>query len=208
MIVYVITNRANNKQYVGQTTVSLEHRMNIHKKVAKVRAYPLYHAFKKYGIEAFTMVQVDTCTNIDELNTKEQEWIAKLNTISPNGYNLTTGGRNGKHTAKTREKISKAMRGLKRSDSHKEAIRLSKTGDRHPMWGKHISETTRQKMSVASKGVSKSVVARKNMKKSALARVRNIRMSDCHPDRKHKAKGLCHQCYDHQRRSTTISKFV
>jgi group I intron endonuclease len=192
----------NGKQYVGQTTLTIQQRMAIHKKVSKTRSYPLYHAFKKYGLENFTIEELATCNTFDELNTLEQKFIIEFNTLAPKGYNLTPGGRKGTHTQETRDKISAALTGRIFSESHRAAIRLSKTKENHPNWQKHLRIETRQKMSAAAKGKRKSAIARLHIKQAAIKRFQNhiFKPASCHPDRKHKAKGLCRFCYDHQRR--------
>ena len=91
--IYVITNKINNKQYVGKTTDTIEHRWKRHlidsrKRTCEKR--PLYNAINKYGFENFTINVLEECS-IDDLSDKEQYWINKLNTYR-NGYNATLGG--------------------------------------------------------------------------------------------------------------------
>lgn len=53
-------------------------------------ARPLYDAFKKYGIDNFTIEQLEECS-WEILSEREQYWIDKLDTFK-NGYNATRGG--------------------------------------------------------------------------------------------------------------------
>jgi group I intron endonuclease len=51
----------------------------------------LNNAIIKYGSSCFEINVIKEC-KIDELNYYEQHYITLYNTLSPNGYNLTTGG--------------------------------------------------------------------------------------------------------------------
>lgn len=99
-LIYKITNLVNGKVYVGQTVYSLTERFEQHiresKKTRTVNR-PLYRAFAKYGIENFSISELES-GEFDqlELNNKEQYWIEKLNSYcgnkNSNGYNATKGG--------------------------------------------------------------------------------------------------------------------
>ena len=91
--IYCITNKINNKKYVGKTTFSVEKRWNEHLKDHKrkhLEKRALYEAMNKYGVENFTCECLCECSN-DILDVKEQEYIKLLQTYK-NGYNLTIGG--------------------------------------------------------------------------------------------------------------------
>ena len=95
--IYAITNKINGKQYVGQTTYSIEKRFQEHKKQSKRgdrKHYPLYLAFRKYGVENFIISELEKCT-AEDLDSREIFWIEKLDTYK-HGYNATTGG-SGRH---------------------------------------------------------------------------------------------------------------
>ena len=91
--IYCITNKINNKCYVGKTLDSVESRFQQHiydsEKQAE-RDRPLYAAFHKYGIENF---YIETLEEVpyQELSLREQYWITKKNSFH-NGYNATLGG--------------------------------------------------------------------------------------------------------------------
>ena len=56
--IYAITNKINNKQYVGKTTDTIEYRWKRHLIDSRKRIYekrPLYNAINKYGFENFTI---------------------------------------------------------------------------------------------------------------------------------------------------------
>lgn len=91
--IYVITNNINGKQYVGKTTDTIEARYKKHLeeyKRPRCEKRPLYSAMNKYGLEHFSVKQLEEC-ELDILNIREQYWIKQLNTYH-NGYNATYGG--------------------------------------------------------------------------------------------------------------------
>jgi len=137
-IIYSATNRKNGKIYIGQTIRSLEERKKSHKRTVKAgKNFYFYGAIRKYGFDAFkwdTIYNIEAPTDtllIEHLNIAEQMWIAKLNTLTPNGYNLTTGGNNGKPSEETKRKMSESKRGKKRPD-----LSLRMTGRGNPMFGR------------------------------------------------------------------------
>ena len=92
MFIYCITNKINNKKYVGLTTKPIKLRFYYHKYLAEHnKGYYLHAAMRKYGVENFEIEKLDTAKNIEELKEKEIEYIKKLDTFR-NGYNLTEGG--------------------------------------------------------------------------------------------------------------------
>jgi len=130
--VYVLTNKINNKKYVGQTTRSFKVRLNAHKFQHKKKT-KISRAISKYGIDNFDKY-VYECS-IEDLDFLEIELIKILDTVN-NGYNLDSGGNEGKTRSKeTSKKISDAVR-----------------GENHRCYGKHLTEETRQKLSVANRG--------------------------------------------------------
>jgi len=50
------------------------------------------NAIRKYGPGAFSHAVLQTCETLDEANRAEREWIEKLGTMSPSGFNLCEGG--------------------------------------------------------------------------------------------------------------------
>lgn len=91
--IYKITNKINQHCYIGQSRC-IEKRWKNHINTSQnvndnKYNYPLYRAFRKYGIDNFSFEIIEIC-NSDELNDKEKHWI-KL--YSPS-YNQTEGGEN------------------------------------------------------------------------------------------------------------------
>ncbi|MBD2627951.1 GIY-YIG nuclease family protein [Trichormus variabilis] len=95
-VIYVITNSINGKQYVGLTTTSIEERWERHlEQVSRKEASLIHKAIAEFGEENFTLEVIDQASDIGELRIKEREWIKKLNTLKPKGYNVTLGGEMG-----------------------------------------------------------------------------------------------------------------
>lgn len=88
-IIYKITNKVNQKIYIGKTTKSAEERFQKHIYNSKGGKTHLYRAMRKYGVENFIIEEIEQCdSNIDD---RECYWISKLN---PH-YNMTKGGDGG-----------------------------------------------------------------------------------------------------------------
>lgn len=94
--IYKITNRVNNKVYIGQTRFSVEQRFKQHIKnyTKEHRNQPLYLAFAKYGIENFSVEPIEEI-DTSKLDEREIYWIAKYDSFN-NGYNATIGGKGGR----------------------------------------------------------------------------------------------------------------
>lgn len=91
MYVYKITNKINNKCYIGCTEKSIEYRFAQHKNSNK--QYPLYKDFKIYGIENFTLELLEKCCSREEALSLEKYYIKFYNSTSKEyGYNTNTGG--------------------------------------------------------------------------------------------------------------------
>lgn len=150
MLVYKVTNRINGKVYIGQTIGDLEMRKSKHLyNVVNDSNFPFHNAIRKYGEDNFDWVVLEECDSIEELNESEEYWIEKLSTISPNGYNLQTGGNNSMHHEETKRKIR---------ENHADF-----RGEKHPMFGKNHTEETIKKMSRVKKGRTFSEETRKKM---------------------------------------------
>ena len=98
--IYLITNKINNKKYIGQTRMTVQERWHKHCSVARnnLNATGIDGAIKKYGEENFSVEIIKECP-IDELNKWEIYYIQYYNTYQGNndniGYNITLGGQGG-----------------------------------------------------------------------------------------------------------------
>ena len=88
--IYKITNKINNKCYIGQSK-DIEARWQKHLSVYKTAPeWNLYKAFKKYGLESFSFEIIEECEP-NKLNEREIYWISYYDSFN-NGYNMTLGG--------------------------------------------------------------------------------------------------------------------
>lgn len=89
-IIYYIYHIESGRGYVGKH--NKPDPMRRFKGHLKYNQNPIGLALRKYGKETFKVIIIDRGTSNEELYTKEIYWIAKLNTLAPNGYNLSSGG--------------------------------------------------------------------------------------------------------------------
>lgn len=90
--IYKITNLINQKVYIGQTSRTIDIRWQQHLELSKTGETHLYRAMRKYGIENFSIEQVEE-TSL--LNEREIFWIDYYKSFEK-GYNMTLGGEGGK----------------------------------------------------------------------------------------------------------------
>lgn len=98
--IYCITNDINNKIYIGQTTQDVSRRFSGHIYRAKNNSNQYIHnAMRTHGIDSFHEKTIEKicCKTQEELNGRldklEQYYILVYNSLNPNGYNNTIGGR-------------------------------------------------------------------------------------------------------------------
>jgi len=129
MIIYKVTNKINNKIYIGLTTYSLSHRKGQHYQDCKRINSKFCNALKKYNKEDFIWEIIENCSSIEDMINKEIEYIKKFDSIKK-GYNLREGGEGGgKHSNESKIKSS-----------------LSKKGNKHPLFGKKRPKEWNEKM--------------------------------------------------------------
>lgn len=87
-LIYKITNKVNNKLYVGITSRSLRVRFREH--VSKTYKSAISNAVRKYGKINFIIEQIDQASNLEDALKKETFYIKELNSnvINGNGYNI------------------------------------------------------------------------------------------------------------------------
>lgn len=129
--VYLTTNLVNGKIYVGQYTFKRNKRMNANY-IGSGTTLEL--AIEKYGRNNFKRKILKLCYNINQLNGYETFYTLKYNPkLDPNiGYNQVIGPvrRSGNKNPMSYDNVKRKIR-----------------GSNHPMYGKHLSEETKKKIS-------------------------------------------------------------
>ena len=177
--VYKISCSVNGKIYVGYTGKTAEERFNAHLLNARWRKRTaLYDAIRTYGNDSFSVELLVECETHAQACSEEIKFIAELNSMLPNGYNMTSGGdgvpvpievhkeagrrKLGVVTEKQRAYFN-SRRGVKHSPEH-----IAKVAAKH--LGSKRSEETRRRMSEAQKGRMNSEEARQKMSKAMKGR--------------------------------------
>ena len=127
--IYKITNLVNGKCYIGQTINTVEHRWAGHCRSSGCPA--LAKAIAKYGKDNFIYYAIDTTSSLEELDRLECYWIKRFNSIAPFGYNLTSGGQEGRFISdEAIAKFSKSLIGHKVSEETRIKIQKQLSGRR------------------------------------------------------------------------------
>lgn len=88
--IYKITNKLNNKVYIGQSNNVLR-RLNEHKRQRKVDIDSYINVL---GVDNFEFEILEECSK-EELDKKEQQYIEQYNSVE-DGYNIQQGEGNGR----------------------------------------------------------------------------------------------------------------
>lgn len=152
-IIYLITNKLNNKKYIGQTW-DYKRRKKEHENYPCKYSY-IDNAIQKYGKECFNWEIIDKSSNQNVLDMLERLHISRYESSKEEGgYNLRDGGNGGKLSNETKIKISKNNArfwlGKKRGKiTQEQKEKISKT-----MKGKNHSNKTKIKMGNLKRGES------------------------------------------------------
>ena len=155
----VVTNLVNGKVYIGKTTLATaDARWKGHVSAARLNHGSPYlgAAIRKYGTGSFTVEEIDSASDKDDLNKKERHYIALHKSHQREiGYNLTLGGDGGviRHSEETKKKIAAGRQGVNhpmygRHHSEEAKLRISQhtQGSRNPFFGKKHTTLSRQSM--------------------------------------------------------------
>ena len=147
--IYKITNKLNDKVYIGQTIRDFKQRYiasgegieRVYKTHARNRDAGrnynthLLQSIERYGFDAFEVDEwFDVAYSEDELNALETYYIKQYQSDDPHyGYNGNSGGNERKPNAEARK-------------------RMAKFGEDNPFYGRHHSKETRDYLSAVKKG--------------------------------------------------------
>lgn len=127
--IYLTTNRANGKRYIGQHKGSV-------KDSYLGSGILLKKAIEKDGKENFTREILELCKE-EELDEKEKEWIKRYNALEDeNFYNLSEGGQKG-------DGWKAAQKYFKNHPEEAKAL-YEENGKRLKEWGKNHPEETKK----------------------------------------------------------------
>ena len=88
MQIYKITNKINNKWYIGKDASNRPYYFG--------SGIAIKAAISKYGKENFEKTILEECDSLEELNIREIYWITYTNAVeNPNSYNIAKGGEGG-----------------------------------------------------------------------------------------------------------------
>jgi group I intron endonuclease len=102
------------KAYIGITN-NYKRRCREHQRVDSV-CIAFYRAIVAYGWDNFTHEILEKNLSLSDANSLEGFYIKKFGSLSPNGYNLKTGGGSIKLSDETKIKIGLSNSGKKRSE--------------------------------------------------------------------------------------------
>jgi hypothetical protein len=167
--VYLITNKINGKQYIGDHSTSNEDDNYLGSGIY------LKKALKKYGKNNFKKEVLQYFDSKKDAFDAQEKYINQFNTLIPNGYNISPKGGHGvsgcfseetikkfknlKHTEKTKQIIRKAHLGKSQSEEHikkrTKAARENRTyvkGELNPLYGRKRPKDVVEKINKKNRG--------------------------------------------------------
>jgi group I intron endonuclease len=170
MFVYLITNRINNKKYVGQHAGKDLQKYFERTVWMALHGYQgkrlLYRAIRKYGVENFAISPIVIVNNKWEMDLYETRLIESFDLRNPEkGYNLTKGGDGtlGFYPDdETRQKMSKSHFGKKMSEENRLKFIERNKGNKYAL-GRKMTEEHFQKILATHLGAKRSEESRKRM---------------------------------------------
>lgn len=188
--IYTICNTVNGKQYVG-SAVNIERRLHEHRTRLRAGSHhsaKLQRAWLKYGEDSFAFGLIEMVTDKDRLIEREQFWIDSQDAVT-GGYNVCPragsilGVKRSSETLlkmsawqigrivppmnqATKDKISKANRGIVKTAQWREKLSAAHTG-------KTVSEETRQLLSIANTGKTHTAETKAKISAAGKGRVKS-----------------------------------
>lgn len=142
--VYMHKNKTNGKVYIGITRLKPERRWRKGTRYNENKYFT--SAIQKYGWDGFEHVILYSGLSKEQAEEIEIKLITEYKATNREyGYNIENGGNaTGKISEETRKKISLAHKGKKLTPEQKEKRKGCQAGEKHPLYGKHHKESTKQ----------------------------------------------------------------
>lgn len=150
---YCIVNSISGSMYIGQTSNNISRRYYEHKRNAYTldKKNKLYDAMRKYGEDAFYIIELEELSTKTEANLSEISHIAECKNIGIILYNMTNGGDGGfvvpnEKIVEWKERLSKSRQGktpalgMKHTEENKKLF--SEVSNKY--WDKHRKYTVEQ----------------------------------------------------------------
>lgn len=116
--IYMITSLSG-KSYIGRS-LNLKERLNKYKNLLCSEQQGIYHAILKYRWENMMVtVLYSEDRNVSTNDLLNIEFISKYNTLTPDGYNLKSGGNQPALSDITKQGMSESAKGRLLSEEHK-----------------------------------------------------------------------------------------
>ena len=163
------------KVYIGQT---IQPKIRFKANGCKYKGMPIYEDIQKYGWNNFEHTIIQTTYSDSTANILEQMWISYYRKRC-SCYNRCDGGAGTKGADRAGEKnpmygkrgaLSPSY-GRKHTIEERKAISERIRGKNNPMYGKHISEDVKAKISAANKGKHRSEETRKKLSIACKGRI-------------------------------------
>ena len=145
------------KSYIGQS-VNLQKRKGAFLRFGNIYGgQKINCARKKYNHKSLWDYKVLEYCDIDKLDEREVYYIELYNTVN-NGYNCESGGNENKIVSdESKQKLSEAKKGKycgensplygkHLTEEHKSKLSKAKKGENNPMYGKHRDDETKDKI--------------------------------------------------------------
>ena len=91
MQVYKITNKENNKAFIGSNVKSLSKKETLDRHRRKKLNFKLYTDIQKQGVKGFKVEMLNQPNSLSDLEKMEEFYIRAYDTLEPNGYNTNYG---------------------------------------------------------------------------------------------------------------------
>lgn len=128
---YRITNKINNKVYIGQAA-DVSKRWYDHRKAVKLNnpTQTIHYALIKYGLDSFEFEVIASCKTQDDANCIETELVKQYDSFIKNGkgYNVTLGGMNAPKTEEWKRKVSEKLMGHEVTQETRDKVSKGNTG--------------------------------------------------------------------------------